>query len=218
MNLIIVSKDISKEYNINHNNGLFDIIDEIEDDFDLNSITNCKYIEKYVLNDNNIKDLTERTNTTNNLTSAKVKMKEIRANITEINIEGKLGDVFGLLKVLGLSSYLPYQTYLMNDIYMINALLRQTNDRYDFNRSLVVRAISSFNGNMNYNTTYDTLRGLKISDLKKILPLAFRLAHGIEFKDAKLDDYGDKLSLSHINEDEFNKIESDILRRIEIDE
>jgi len=148
----------------------------------------------------------------------KIEVKDVNQFIFNIEMEGNIFDIIGLIKGLKLhDEFCRYRTYLNNDINIINLLLRGTDVRnVDTKRSLILRFLSERHCNLNQQQIFDILRhDIAKKDLTDYVTIVFYKVHGIKIDEAKeIEEKTDKLSIKSILNSKIKELDDEIARRL----
>ena len=212
MKLKVSSKDNIKQLDI-YTYDVGNVINLLENDIELCDIHKVELTITYIYNTkNNINKLKNDIERFDSCVSANIKLGTVNKYTFDIIFNGKLGDVFGALRVLGLNEkFTRIDAYIKNDINLIKELLGGRQHRVDTNRSLIIKLLSECNGNLGYNTVFDILRrDFGKVELRKVLPEFFKESYGFAIENAKYQGSHNKLDLNVISDKVISDIDEEM--------
>jgi len=199
------------------NNEIKDILDTLETDLEIKHINKVKLTITLVKGrSSKIKQLESNIDRMESCTSSKMCIKDIKQLYFDVEIEGKLGDVFGTITALNIQNeFTRIDIYTKNDLGLIRELTSNGQFRIDINRSLILRYMSEKNSNMNINTVFDILRkDIKRVELRKMLPDIFEEIYGYPPEKAIFTSTKDKLNLNSIDDKLVVTIDDELRERL----
>ena len=216
MKLKIYSNNEIKDIDI-FNYDIIDILDTLETDLEIKHINKVKLTITLVKGrSSKIKQLESNIDRMESCTSSKMCIKDIKQLYFDVEIEGKLGDVFGTITALNIQNeFTRIDIYTKNDLGLIRELTSNGQFRIDINRSLILRYMSEKNSNMNINTVFDILRkDIKRVELRKMLPDIFEEIYGYPPEKAIFTSTKDKLNLNSIDDKLVVTIDDELRERL----
>ena len=195
-----------------------DILDIIEKDVELKYIRKVELILTLVPNDlSKLEELKRMVARIQKGSSVFVEFGHLKDYMFSIKFEGMIVDVISMISLLCIyNDFERVDTYIKTDCDMIKNLLKESNERFDMNFSLVLRYISERNGNENINTVFEMLKhDFKKKELKEILSIVFKKIYGVSKEEAKYQTSNDKLDLGSIDDKKLKEMEDETAMRLD---
>lgn len=194
---------------------------------DIQKITTIKASQTYVVknkksgmfdenrstHDISIKELKDILDTYSPFINIKVLITNITNYTFDIEFEGNLFDIIGIIKSLDIPSVFQRLDYHLNiDISLYDLLIRDIDSRISLNDSLIIRFISERNGNLGYSKVFDILRNdIPRTGLKEYIGIIFQKIYNQKVEEARVMEInGDKLSLKSILNSKIKELDDEI--------
>jgi len=196
-----------KEITTNKHNAISILNDELSE-IDASKIDKIEVRERYVYSNTELDNLRKKIVDYGECSSASISIENATSHSFDIIIEGKILDVFSLIYYLRINhEFSKLSSYLENDYYILDTLLNGVKSKGDVNMSLVLKFLSSHNGNDPPSIVYEILKNdLNKKALKQFLPNMFKNIYGISHSEFKLEEDIDKLTLRNLDIKKFNDL------------
>lgn len=204
-----------KELEVNYNiaSDVLDLYVDKEIDIDWN----VELSEVYISNDDTIPhNLNDIVRLLNDISTTIVSITKDSMYKFKVLVSGKPGEVIGIFNILDINHiYYRLSTAMSTDLIMIDNVISDTHNSFDYNHSLVIKYLSDRNGNVSYRIVYETLLSHGHTDeISALLVSIFKKMYGMDIKDAKLPVNGDKMSLNNIDNKSLDILKSKVMNRI----